>query len=278
MVCSIRRLRLHDGRLQDVAYEAQSLAEASSYEPSGGVYTVTNTYAKTKVLCLDDHLDRLEDSARRTGIAVSLHRDRLRAGLRSIIEAHHAGDVRFRVTVDPDAPDSLLLSVEDFSPPPNHLIEAGVRGITAPSSAREEARVKSTGWIHARKRLEQAMPEGIYDTFLLDADRYILEGLASNFYAVMDGRLLTAGDGVLEGISRRIVLAVAPNILPVTLEAPHVSQIERFDEAFLTSSSRGIIPVVAIDGIDIADGTPQPYTKALRRAYVAWAEAHLEEL
>jgi branched-subunit amino acid aminotransferase/4-amino-4-deoxychorismate lyase len=57
-----------------------------------------------------------------------------------------------------------------------------------------------------------------------------------------------------------------------------VIDIPRFEEAFITSSSRGIIPVVAIDGATIGSGKPGAKTLALRERYGAWVKAHLEDL
>jgi branched-chain amino acid aminotransferase len=122
------------------------------------------------------------------------------------------------------------------------------------------------------------MPAGIYDTFLLDQDGHMLEGLAANFYAIVDGELWTAGQNVLKGIARQIVLEIAPPIVPVREEAPHVSAVERFSDAFLTSASRGIIPVVEIDGIRIGQGEPGTLTRQLMAAYQAWVNRHLEDL
>ena len=116
-----------------------------------------------------------------------------------ILEAGY-GDVRFRVTVSKDRPEVFIISLEPFSPPSQQLIEKGVSCITAANSARQSAETKSTAWMHARKALSDAMPEGIYDTFLLDADGYLMEGLGANFYAILDGTLRTAGQGVLKGI------------------------------------------------------------------------------
>jgi branched-chain amino acid aminotransferase len=230
------------------------------------------------VLKLGAHLDRLEDSAARANIPLALDRPKLRAALRQMIEAAGWGDVRFRITVGRDDPNTLILSIEPFHPLPAHLLTAGARAITAPNSARHNPEAKTTDWALQRRALQDAMPAGIYDTFLLDADGYLLEGLASNFYAILDDTLYTAGAGVLKGISQQIVLEVAPQVLPVKLEAVHVSQIPRMQEAFLSSSSRGIVPVVEIDGVAIGDGRVGEKTKALRHAYQAWVAAHLEEL
>lgn len=272
-------IRILDAQgLRPAQYSAESLNAAAAHEPEDGVYTVTNTYHTFDVLKLNAHLDRLEDSARRAQIALRLDRGRLRAALRQMIAEAGWGDVRFRVTVGRARPDELLLTIEPFHPPAPELVTQGVRAITAANSARHDAETKSTEWMQARKAIEAAMPPGIYDTFLLDGEGYVLEGLASNFYGVLAGELRTAGHGVLAGIAQQIVFEIAPGILPLRREAIHVREIARLSEAFLTSSSRGIIPVVEIDGQTIGAGVPGPQTQALRAAYLAWVQTHLEPL
>lgn len=271
------RVLTPDG-LEAVEYEAESLADAARHEPTDGVYTVTNTYHRTQVLKLDAHLDRLEDSARRAGIALALDRPRLRAALRTMIEAAGYGDVRFRISVPRSTPERLILTMEPFRPPAVELIERGVRVITAADSARQDAATKSTQWMHERERLANAQPAGIYDTILLDGDGNLMEGLAANFYAVIGGVLRTAGEGVLPGIARQIVLEVAPGVVAVELVAPNLRDQPRMEEAFITSSSRGIIPVVEIDGQALGDGVPGAITRQLLGRYRAWVDAHLEEL
>lgn len=274
--CFIRILT-PDG-LQPVHYVAHTLTEAAQFEPDDGVYTVTNTYQTTKTLKLDAHLDRLEDSARRASIPLQLDRSRLRAALRQMIAEANYGDVRFRITAPRDTPDCLILSLEPFTPISPELIASGVRCITAPGSARHNPAAKTTDWMHKRQQLSQAMPPGIYDTILLDNQGTMLEGLASNFYAILGSELRTAGEGVLRGIAQQIVFEVAPGILPVRLEAVNVRDIPQFQEAFITSSSRGIVPVVEIDGHMIGDGKPGAKTNLLRESYNAWVAGHLEEI
>lgn len=271
------RILAPDG-LQTVDYTAESLADAVQHEPLDGIYTVANTFNTYDTLKLEAHFDRMEDSARRQHIPLNLDRQAVRNALRQMIDEANFGSVRFRVTVPKDKPTHLILTIEPFSPPSEAWVARGVRCITAPNSARHDAEAKTTDWMHTRKTLADAMPEGIYDTFLLDAQGDMLEGLGANFYAIMDGELWTAGEGVLKGISQQIVFEIAPNILPLRKEAPHLSQIVNFSEAFLTSSSRGIIPVVEIDGIQIGAGVPGGYTRKLRTAYQEWLNVHLEAL
>lgn len=276
MPCIIQQLTPNG--LKPVDYSADSLASAALYEPTDGVYTITNTYDTLKVLKFDAHLDRLEDSARRAGIPLNLDRQRLRDTLRMLIRDAGYGDVRFRLTIPRDRSDHIIISIEPFKAPAPEIIANGVRCITAANSARPHPEAKTTDWMHARKALEAAMPAGIYDTFLLDAEGFIMEGLASNFYAILNDQLRTAGEGVLKGISQQIVFEVARDIIPLVLRPVHRDEIPQFSEAFLTSSSRGIIPVVEIDGHPIGTGVPGPKTKALLVAYRSWVNEHLEIL
>jgi len=144
--------------------------------------------------------------------------------------------------------------------------------MSAPHTARENPRAKQTSWLAGRASL----PGDPYEWLLLDDDERILEGASSNFYAVIDGILATAGSDVLFGISRSIVLEVASELLPVRLEAPRYTDVRRMSECFITSASRGIVPVVEIDGRLIGDGRPGGLTRRLISRYDARA-AELEE-
>jgi branched-chain amino acid aminotransferase len=271
------RILTPDG-LQDAPWPADSLKEAAHREPQEGVYTVANTFERTKTLKLDAHWDRLEDSARREGMAMTLDRARVQATLREMIDMANYGDVRFRVTVPRAQPDHFIISLEPFTPLSAETLARGVKAITAPNSARVNPSAKTTEWMHYREGLANAMPAGIYDTFLCDDMGHILEGLSSNVYAILEGELRTAKDGVLPGIARQIVMEIAPPILAVNETPIHVTALREVSEAFLTSSSRGIVPVVEIDGMTLGAGVPGPLTGALREAYQAWVQGHLQEL
>ena len=276
MAATIKRLTAQG--LIDVDYRADSLRDAAQYEPREGVYTVSNTYNTTQTLLLGAHLDRLKSSARLAGIPLEYDRGQLKAALRQIILDAGYGDVRFRISVPAHAPAEVLLSIEPFQPPDSALVESGVRCITTTIAARYNPASKSSEWMQRRPSLEATMPEYIYEAFLLDSQGNMLEGLSSNFYAVVDGELRTAGKGVLAGISRMIVFEVCDGIVPLRQEAANIAEVDRFSEAFLTSSSRSIIPVVEIDGQPIGDGRVGTITLVLRKAYQRWVADHLEEL
>jgi branched-chain amino acid aminotransferase len=204
MPCYIRLLT--PAGLQPVDYTAESLADAAQYEPRDGVYTITNTFNTFQVLKLDAHLDRLETSAERAGIPLKLNRSRLRAALRQMIGEANYGDVRLRITAPAEQPDHLILSLEPFKRLAPEIYANGIRCVTVSDAARKQPGAKTTDWMHDRTKIEASLPPNIFTALLLDEDGNILEGLSSNFYAILNGELRTAGQGVLPGIAQRFRL------------------------------------------------------------------------
>lgn len=257
-------------------YTVESLAEAASNEPQG-VYTVGRTYKRDHTLLLDSHLDRLENSAATIGLSVKLDRSVLRKTLRRLIEQTDYEDSRFRITIPKETPDQVYLGIERFHPVPAEIQEGGARCITV-AMHRQNPSAKTTGWVQERKSAVDAFPPGIYEGLLINENGELLEGMSSNFYAIMDGQLRTAKAGVLPGIAQSIVLTVAPEVIPINPIPITVRDLPFIDEAFITSAGRGIIPVIMINQQVVGTGQPGETTLRLRERYDAYADAHLEPL
>jgi branched-chain amino acid aminotransferase len=85
---------------------------------------------------------------------------------------------------------------------------------------------------------------------------------------VKDGRIATPSRGVLEGITRKTVIELAAgHEIALEQRAVPAKEVRRADEAFLTSTAGGVIPVTKVDGEPIGDGAPGPVTLRLREAY-----------
>lgn len=262
--------------LTSTQYRAESLAEAAQYEPTG-VYTVTRTYQTGKALLLDAHLDRLEESARLENIPVDLDRESLRRGLRELIRQSGYEESRFRITIPTAEPHCVYLALEPLQPVPPEVRQNGVRVITI-HAKRENPIAKSTTWMEQRQKATQGRMEGMYEAFLVDDGGNILEGTSSNFYAILDGVLHTADEGILKGISRIVLLEVVQGVVPISFSPVSVKNIPDLEEAFLTSSSRGVIPIVEIDGQKIGSGNPGAVTLDLQRRYDAWTDANIKPI
>lgn len=257
-------------------YRADSLAAAAAYEPRG-VYTVARTFHGDEALLFDAHLDRLEESARLVDIPLRLDRARLREALRDLF--HHAGypDAKFRITIPRETPECCYLAFEELHPVPENLIRQGVHVITTPL-VRENPVAKTTDWMIVRQSTVKSLPSGVYEAVLVSKTGKLLEGLSSNFYGVLDGILYTAGEGVLGGITRKALLEIVPEILPVKLVALHQNDVLHLSEAMMTSSSRGVVPITTINGQPVGNGSVGPLVIAIKARYDAWTEAHIEPI
>jgi branched-chain amino acid aminotransferase len=258
------------------AIEADSLDAASSHIPDG-VYTVFPVFEGWRVVRLDRHLERLYCSAELLGGPLVVSEAWLRATLRRAVESAGFETQRVCLIVPFDAPDTAYISVEPYTPPDESLYREGVRAVTV-GLQRSLPRAKNSQFISERLALLKGLPPGIHEGLLRSREGRILEGTSSNFYAVLDGELRTARQGVLDGVARGILLEVAPEVLPVRLEPVRVDDLGETDEAMISSSSRGVVPVVEIDGRPVGDGRPGRVFKALHVSYNTRLQAEMEAL
>ena len=263
-------------RFESVEYTVTSLLEVARFEFRDSVYTVDRTYPGLAVIKLDAHMDRLEDSARREGIELQIDRPLFRSALREFFEGTGFDLIRFRIAVSRSEPGSFYLAAEEFFPPESGLIDAGVRCSILEGAVRRNPDAKTADWMLDRDQFPR--PSWAYEGLLLDGERRILEGATSNFYAIVDDRLLTAGGGVLPGIARQIVLEVAAPEMTVETHPIAFDDLHLASGCFLTSASRGIIPVVQVENVIIADGKRSHLTQRLQDAYDRWVESHQEQL
>lgn len=242
-----------------------SLNSASRLLPKG-VYTTMRTYEGSKVLPLQDHLNRLEVSAALLGYEISLNQKIFYKSLQLAMKDFLPGDTRVRFTVDLDhCPGDLYLSIEPLQSPSTQDYAEGVVAMTCPIH-RENPESKQTSFIEIAEEIRQRMPPEAHECLLLDEQGYILEGLSSNFFYVQEGKVQTAHQRILFGITRSLVMAAATDThIPILLKAAHQADIPLFEEAFITSSTRSVLPVRQIDNTII--GMPGPLTKKIQATY-----------
>ena len=130
--------------------------------------------------------------------------------------------------------------------------------------------VKNFARIDFADALFDAYERGCEHAILLDRDGFVTEGRGWNLFALYGGVLVTPDNGVLEGITRRTVLALCDRS-NVTAKVAKLSAAELLDadEVFMASTAGGIMPIRKIDDRVIGDGPPGPVTRRLSEAY--WA-------
>jgi len=245
-----------------------------------GVYSVIRTFHHNRFFQLDHHLARTVRSMRLLGWTYQPDEKRLRQAIHELSTAYPAPETRLRLDLLAEPVHLLghesreLLALMPFTPPPPSLYTDGVAVGYATGLHRDNPLVKNASFANARK---EAVRDSVYEQFLTNAQGQILEATSANFYGVRDGIFYTADEGVLEGVTRRILLdLVRAQGIPVQLQPLLVAEVPTLDEAMISSSSRGLLPVVQIDTTRIGDGTPGPITRRLIAAYNAYVDAHLQ--
>jgi branched-chain amino acid aminotransferase len=221
-------------------------------------------------LGLKAHLTRLFQPARRLGIQSIIAATDLQMELAALLArvAFPEARIRLILTTEKNA-GSVYVAIEPLRIPAPAIYRKGVRVVTT-AARRDHPELKTTGFIEASQKERRQLARSTAYEGLLVQDGRILEGITSNFFYVKDGTLGTARRGILNGVTRRQVLRLAAGQgLRVDYHALRLSQIPEIDEAFLTSSSRGIVPIVTIDERQVGCGRVGEWARKLMQAYDA---------
>jgi branched-chain amino acid aminotransferase len=274
-----------DGRLRSEQRASISVLDRG-FLFGDSVFEVTRTYGGVPFE-LGAHLDRLERSAMGMGIALPVEKRRFAREVdRVLAKAGNAESyVRIILTrgrgplhIDPrtaTAPARVILAAP-LLPLPEGLHTRGVEVVSV-RIARATDRTRAEGakvsaYVANMLGLWTAREAGGHEALMVGDDGMISEGSSSNIFVVKDGGIDTPplSTGILGGITRAIVQRLAGTLgIPFRERVLFGSDIDRSDEAFLTSSLREVVPVVGFDGRRVADGRPGPVTLRLLEAYRA---------
>jgi len=257
---------------------ARTLDQVSSILPQG-VYTTFRTYHQTYTFRLEDHIQRLVSSAERLGKPVVVDERGIRAAIRQSLQFVPAQEYKVRLTIDLEKErGATYIQLEKLTLPTEANYRDGVATLARPFQ-RQTPESKSTGFIAQSAAYRELISGQVNEVLLFTPQRLILEGLSSNFYAIRDNKIHTAGEGILAGITRAMVLEEAGrNQIEVEYRPISLDEIDSLKEAFITSSSRAVLPVAQIEAARIGPGLPGPITQKLGVAYQARVERDLEKI
>ncbi len=231
------------------------------------------------------HLERLERSCARVGIALPVPLDTVRDEVHRTLAAadneeswirivitRGAGPISFDVR-SARAPRRIVI-VQPLTTLPAEAYAEGVAVVTAITpralDSSPAAGAKSSNYLTNLLATDSARQAGAHEALVLGPGGEVLEGATSNVFVVRQATVITPplAMGILGGITRALVLeaAVAAG-MPVSegLLFPH--DLYTAEEVFLTSSIREVLPVVRVDGVPVADGRPGEWTRRLHAAY-----------
>jgi branched-chain amino acid aminotransferase len=140
--------------------------------------------------------------------------------------------------------------------------------------------VKSGNYLNNVLALQEAKKKGAYDAVMLNAQGNVTESSTSNIWIVENNRLLTPplSAGLLGGITRGTLLEIGSGaVYPMIEEDFDLERLKRASEVFITSSSREVMPVVAIDEATIGDGKPGPAYHELHQLYKDYVQRKITD-
>ena len=222
-----------------------------------GVYETLRTYNK-KPWLIDEHLKRFRQSIDTVGIEFMWTNDEVVNLVIALLKRCEPGEYRIRLTAN-STPNFLIEAVPLVLPDKKNY-ENGVSAITF-DGERPFPLVKSISMVTSMIAKKEILRAKVFEAFLLDRNKNITEGSISNIFAIKDGIIYTPKERILEGTVRNLMIELLKNEFEMRVTSIAKKDIYDFDEVFLTSSIKGIVPVVKIDGKKIGDGKVGEITK-----------------
>lgn len=257
--------------------------EDRGYQFSDGVYEVVSL-RHGKLLDEVPHLNRLERSLGELKMAMPVTQPVLRSILREVVRRNRvkSGLIYIQVTrgsasrdhafPDPTTRQSIVVTAKSLNMEAiDKRSEEGVSVITTPDTRWARCNIKTIGLLPNVLAKQEAKTAGAYEAWFVGGDGYVTEGSSSNAWIVTKNQTLQTRQldrGILAGITRETLINVAKSQgLTLVERAFKPSEAQGAREAFMTSASAYVLPIVSVDGTPIGDGRPGPAAKALREAY-----------
>jgi D-alanine transaminase len=249
-----------------------------------GVYEVTSVL-DGKLVDFDGHAVRLDRSLSELSMHSPVTRDELLQIHRELVQRNDLTDglVYLQITRGAPADRDFAFPDPDEVPPTIVLFTQSKPGLADAPAAKTGIRVisiedirwgrrdiKTVQLLYPSMGKMMAKAKGCDDAWMVE-DGYVTEGTSNNAYIVKDGRIVTRPktNDILHGITRAAVLRYAEEAQMEVDERPFtLDEARGADEAFVTSASTFVMPVVEIDGTPVGTGAPGPVAARLREIYL----------
>jgi branched-chain amino acid aminotransferase len=283
-----------NGRVSDQEHAVISVFD-HGFLYGEGVYETLRTYNGVPFL-FDRHMRRLRNSARMLALDVPLSDDLIDERFRDTVRAAGLGDspereayIRILVTrgigeltydlAACPAP-SVVIIVKPNVPPSKDAFERGVKvalvDVVRNHPATVSPLIKSNNLLNNALAMQQAARRGGFEGVMRNYRGELAECTQSNLFIVKNGAALTPplDAGLLPGITRAFLFEVGvDNGIPVREQVLRDADLLDADEAFLTSTTRELVPIVQVDDQRIGSGSPGPITQSLLDSFRRRARA-----
>lgn len=252
-----------------------------------GVYEVVSVL-DGKLLDFDGHMARLGRSLDALGIAQPMTAEEWLATQRRLVADNaitdgliylqvtrgNPGDRDFAYPPQDTPPTVVMFTQSKPGLAENPQADTGLRVCTVPDIRWARRDIKTVQLLYPSMAKMEAKARGCDDAWLVEdgpSGPVVTEGTSNNAYIVKGGTIVTRAlsNDILHGITRAAVLRFAREAqMSVEERSFTVAEAKAADEAFITSASAFVMPVVEIDGAMLGDGRPGPVARRLREVYL----------
>ena len=244
-------------------------------EPS--IYEVIRVIEGVPIF-LDDHLDRMFNSASIIGYEIKYKKDEIKTSIKEVILKNEVKNQNIKLLASKvdRKPVFLVYFVESFYPPEEYY-ENGIKTIIFEHERdNPNAKVQKDDF---RNNVKLAMDKNhAFEALLVNAKGYIPEGSRSNMFFVKDKKIFTAPSSeVLLGITRKYIFNVADIIgVDIIQESIHMDHVKELEGAFMSGTSVGVLPIGRIDNMIIESKANEIIGK-LKESYDELIQNYIEE-
>ena len=218
-----------------------------------GVMDYLRTY-QNRPFCLQEHIDRFFMSAQTLGLTVPKTKQEIGEIVYALIDRSGFEETSIKIALTggisdsqlmPEGPSTFFAVAYPFTPFPQTYFDEGIK-ITTTCYQRPFPEVKSTTYLPAI----MALKSGAVDVLFYNEKNHLLETGTANFFAIQNGEIITPKEGILKGVTRKVVL----ELTGAKERIINREEIPTFEGAFLTSSNKEVMPIIQIDDHIINEG------------------------
>ncbi len=238
-----------------------------------------------KIFTLDEHLDRLYDSATAISLKIPITKAEMAEAIKQTMKANNLSDSYIRLVVtrgvgklglDPNkcATPQIIIIADTIELYSKALYEKGLDIVTVTTIRNHfsalDPKIKSLNYLNNILAKIESIQSGAGEALMLNKDGYVAECAGDNIFIFKDNILRTppSSAGILVGITRNVVMKLAVE-MGVQVREELMTRYDLYiaEECFLTGTAAEIIPVVKIDGRTIGTGKPGKITLDLLKRY-----------
>ncbi len=243
------------------------------------VFESLRTYNR-QPFCLDEHLRRLYRSAVLIDLEIPWSGEQIASVVREIIarNSYRHATIRLLVTggesedgMLPSGKPTLAVLITPLGERDMERFAKGIKLITT-RLQRVSPEAKTTNYVAAVRALREALRRGAADALFVNEKGHVQEATRSNFFIFHADTLVTPREEILIGVTRNVVLELARGRFAIEERPILLDELAQAEEAFITSSSKEITPVVQIDDLTIGKGKPGPRTYELEQRFIEMVE------